>query len=541
MLRHINDAAHDPDAWEHGLTPQQVRDVNGWLASDGAGYKGYRDPETGVTYADRSKVNNGHFPQVPDDALDRLRDNHPGLFDSSSGEMTTPPPTAPTPPAGQPPTPMVSTDEQNQGRAAEAAKQLEDKLKSRNDASVDADRKLAEAVLRAHASSAQGAKKLNAIQAEIESAVKAQTALDTPLGAREFSRFLANKLKDISDVVQSSALDAQSQNEVLAGLAEFYSTRSDNPDGAQPGAPPGAQPAAPGAPPPVPPAGPGGEYRPPADDSGALGDLGELGLGDGLGGLGPAGGLGPLAQIPGVLGGMPAAWGGLGAGIPSGLGSMLAGGGLGPGLSGGLFDKLKPDTHDRHDDELESDVLDPLGLNAPPEPGGPEVEHPGDQHNGTPAEPQPPGAAAPNPAPPPPAPITTTGPTPVTVRDGTTVTADNSQLAGVLEDIDAGKPPPDAYRAHNITLPPPGTTPPTVLDDPSKLRPLDYGTYTDGRMAVAINPQKVFIDGQIQPIEAAAGPGFLGWQHPPAPTAITGAPVPAAPAPVQPTTPLITH
>ena len=42
VIEHIGDKTGDPNAWQQGLTPQQIRDVNGWLASDGSGYKGYQ-------------------------------------------------------------------------------------------------------------------------------------------------------------------------------------------------------------------------------------------------------------------------------------------------------------------------------------------------------------------------------------------------------------------------------------------------------------------------------------------------------------------
>jgi hypothetical protein len=43
---------------------------------------------------------------------------------------------------------------------------------------------------------------------------------------------------------------------------------------------------------------------------------------------------------------------------------------------------------------------------------------------------------------------------------------------------------------------------------------------------VAFSPQKAWVDGHIQPISAAAKPGFLGWQNPPTPVQTIAATTP---------------
>ena len=88
------------------MTPQQIHDVNGWLASDGAGYKGYKDPETGVVYDDRSHQNSSVNPAVPDDALDRIRQAHWQLFDPTTKAPIAPAPGAP--PAQPPAAPEIN-------------------------------------------------------------------------------------------------------------------------------------------------------------------------------------------------------------------------------------------------------------------------------------------------------------------------------------------------------------------------------------------------------------------------------------------------
>ena len=107
VIEHIGDKTGDPDAWQQGLTPQQIRDVNGWLASDGSDYRGYQDPETGVVYEDRSHQNSSVNPAVPDDALDRIRQAHWQLFDPATKAPIAPAPGAP--PAHPPAAPDINS------------------------------------------------------------------------------------------------------------------------------------------------------------------------------------------------------------------------------------------------------------------------------------------------------------------------------------------------------------------------------------------------------------------------------------------------
>jgi hypothetical protein len=456
-------------------------------------------------------------------------------------------------PDGDPPPPndgggttTVLTDEQNSGAAADAVKKLEAKLQDRNDKSVDADRQLAEVLLNAHATTADGAKRLNDIQNEVETAVNAQPALDTPAGKRNFQQFINGKLKEIADVILLASLDAQSQKDTAAALADAIANQPAISDGTN--QPPGNNPGTgnqPGQQITSPPAGSGGGGA----DGGDLGagDLGGLGDGDledgdlgglrGLGGLSPlASGLGPalggLSSIPGAAAGIPATLGGLGSAVPSGIGSMLGGGGLSsPG--GGLFDPLRNGHHP--DDDPDDDPGDDGGLAGAF--GDPSVEPPhdhADDHSGDNSQHHdnnPSGAQQQSPTGNTGSPLPTTagtGPTPVTLGDGSTVTVDSPELAGAIKDIQAGVNPVDAFRKHNIVLPP-TTSPPATPLDPSQLRPGSYGTYSNGDIVVAFGPDKAYVDGRIQPISAAAKPGFLGWQNPPAPVQTTSA---TAPVPV---------
>jgi hypothetical protein len=211
---------------------------------------------------------------------------------------------------------------------------------------------------------------------------------------------------------------------------------------------------------------------------------------------------------------------------------MLGGGGLG-NLGGGLFDQ--PHSEHHHKDELgdDSDLAGTLGDSSLDPPN--DSDHSGndndnqqhsnnhsDQPNNGAQQPAPLGTAASALAP------TGTGPTPITLADGSTVTADSPQLAEVIKDIQAGTNPVDAYRKHDIVLPP-TTSPPAAPLDPSNLRAGSYGTYTNGDIVVALGPQKAWVDGHIQPISAAGKPGFLGWQNPPTPVQTTSTTTPVAP------------
>lgn len=540
VIKHITEVTGDDSAWKKGLTDQQVRDVNGWLVADGSGYKGFTDKETGVHYEDRSGYNTDKNPAVPDADLDRIRNQHPGLFDPETKAPTTPQPAVQqgnaggnngdAPPAGAP----VQTEEQNKGEAAKAAKTLEDKLQDRNNKATDADRELAQAVLNAHATTAEGAKRLNDIQSEITAAVNSATALDTPMGAREFSKFLNSKLAEISDVVKTASLDAESQKSVLSALAEFYGTRTtDNANNGEQGK--GDDQKGQGD-------GQGGGQGGAGGDGGGAGggdlggDLGGLGdpLLDGAGGGDPLSklaesaapalqsGLGAASQIPSQIAGIPAQLAGMGSSIPGMFG------GNGNGRGGELTDPFKTDKKaggegDPFDPAADAELAGLFGNEPLPGEGDNGDNNDGDNKDDDKkddkddkGEPKP-GEPVNNPN----APgvlSNPNGPTPVTI-DGMIYTADNPKLAAAVTDISKGTPPLEAFRKHDIALPPP-TSPPATPLGPDQLRFGSYGTYSNGDIVVVLDKQRAIIDGEVQPISSAASkPGFLGWQDPPAPTA----------------------
>jgi hypothetical protein len=92
-------------------------------------------------------------------------------------------------------------------------------------AAADADRALVEAVSSAHAATLDGARRLDAIAAEIDRAVENQAdiGLDTTIGAREFQTFLVAKQREILAVVSAAReLDA-AKAAVLQKLRQHYS------------------------------------------------------------------------------------------------------------------------------------------------------------------------------------------------------------------------------------------------------------------------------------------------------------------------------
>jgi len=97
--------------------------------------------------------------------------------------------------------------------------------------------------------------------------------------------------------------------------------------------------------------------------------------------------------------------------------------------------------------------------------------------------------------------------------DAATVTAPSPDLTGVISDAVAETPIPEAFSRHGITIPAPGSAVPEPLD-PALLSAGDVGVFAD-RHALALGNGKALLDNQIQPVTAVAGPGFLGWQHPP--------------------------
>jgi hypothetical protein len=97
-------------------------------------------------------------------------------------------------------------------------------LAKQHSAVADADQVLADAVASAHAAMRESVRRLDAIAAEIDRAVADQAglAVDTPMGAREFQRFLVAKQHEIATIVADARELDRAKGAVLEGLRALY-------------------------------------------------------------------------------------------------------------------------------------------------------------------------------------------------------------------------------------------------------------------------------------------------------------------------------
>jgi hypothetical protein len=379
--------------------------------------------------------------------------------------------------------------EHQEGDAADAIRNAEVALAHQNSTTAQVDLQVVTAVLNAHQKTTAGTQALNRLQRDIEGAVATRSDLDTPGGARDFQRYLIGKLRDIRAVVAGASLDDTSNSALMAAWTSLYnSTQSGADANDDQRRPAGPEPAA-SAPQAVQsqPAATESDLdpnfdAPPEDDLGSPPE--EM----------PAPPAGETPSIPSFGGG----------GLPGGAGWGMPGGLALPGPLPSGDEQLSP--KDLDDARLKSDEPEDRLVSDEDDP-----ERAGHEH----AEPA-------------------TGPTTATLPNGETLTAASPQLAAAIEAAASGTPIADAFRQEGMTIPPPGTA---VSDpvDPSQLAPGDIGMFTD-REALALGDSRALVNGQIQHISTVNGPGFLGWEHPPAPVS---APEPDRTAPPAPTRPAI--
>lgn len=89
---------------------------------------------------------------------------------------------------------------------------------------ADADRVLAEVLASAHAAIRKSIRRLDAIADEIERAApdRDHLAADTPMGAREFQKFLVGKQREIAAIVADAHELDRAKTAVLEGLRAQY-------------------------------------------------------------------------------------------------------------------------------------------------------------------------------------------------------------------------------------------------------------------------------------------------------------------------------
>lgn len=110
------------------------------------------------------------------------------------------------------------------GSSADALQARQAALAMQHSAAADADRVLVDALVSTHAATVEGVSRLDAIAAEINDAVQNQAALavDTPMGAREFQRFLIAKQREIMAIVSHAHELDSAKKTVLETLRSQY-------------------------------------------------------------------------------------------------------------------------------------------------------------------------------------------------------------------------------------------------------------------------------------------------------------------------------
>ncbi|KAA8966473.1 DUF4226 domain-containing protein [Mycobacterium sp.] len=90
---------------------------------------------------------------------------------------------------------------------------------------TDADHAVVAALRHAYAATVEGVNRLDAISAEIEAAVQNQAALavDTPMGARAFHKFLLAKQREIISIVTAARELDHANKAALESLRGRYS------------------------------------------------------------------------------------------------------------------------------------------------------------------------------------------------------------------------------------------------------------------------------------------------------------------------------
>ena len=110
------------------------------------------------------------------------------------------------------------------GTSLSAIRAQQSVLASQHSTAAEADRVLAEALTSAHAATRESIRRLDAIAEEIDRAAtdRADLAMDTPMGVREFQRFLVAKQREIAAVVADAHELARAKTAVLDRLRGQY-------------------------------------------------------------------------------------------------------------------------------------------------------------------------------------------------------------------------------------------------------------------------------------------------------------------------------
>lgn len=110
------------------------------------------------------------------------------------------------------------------GPSMQALQERQAQLAEQHGTAGDADRALAEVLASAHAATRDALRRLDAIAEDIDRAVlhQADLSIDTPLGAREFQRFLLAKQHEIAAVVTDARDLGRAKKAALESLRAQY-------------------------------------------------------------------------------------------------------------------------------------------------------------------------------------------------------------------------------------------------------------------------------------------------------------------------------
>ena len=110
---------------------------------------------------------------------------------------------------------------QHSGQSGEAIASARTALAARDRELADADRELSTVLAGAYATASDAIRRLEAIRAEIDTAV-AQQNVGTPAQGREFTRLLLDKQRELIEVVTAAKADAEAKASALQHLLRRY-------------------------------------------------------------------------------------------------------------------------------------------------------------------------------------------------------------------------------------------------------------------------------------------------------------------------------
>jgi uncharacterized membrane protein YgcG len=440
------------------------------------------------------------------------------------GPKNAPPISPPTPPAGP----------DGAGGMHDGAGQAGQSYGDNVNAASLTDEKLSDLLTQIFTNNQNARDKVNAILADIADKTKqVGPELGDPAALLSFHQYLDHKFGEIQKLLSDSQVDAKTQSAIMDALGKEYRTNSPKMggDGAAGGDGTGGEDGSGSS-------GGGGVGASDGGDGGATSDVGDTGaagaggdtdpLTDPMVGLGPLGGMGPLSMMgPAMagLGSLPGGLGGLGGGSPlDALGPAL--GSLGPALAGAKdsFSDEKPGGDDRSDSSF-SDTKGDKPEDVTDDSGGGQGKPTAAQNNPATSPVTPAEQTGPQPAPGTPVVGAPAGASAAAAADpqktvdmpgGTPVTAPSAERAAAMRAVIGGSSVTGAYEDQDVDLPPPGTP---VLAPVSRndLLPGDYGQFATKAPIMYMGNNKIWMDGQLQPISALqSSSDFLGWSAPPA-------------------------